>query len=140
MKYRPSTLGNSPAGQRVGSRWVVRLAIGTLAATAFVFSALLPTRAATRVSPSVLMAAAIRRVVPAYNQAAKTMRAQGQVEIEVTVDEEGNVKSAQAISGHALLRENAKAAASQWRFDAKKLSDPPGAVVGIIVFTFKLES
>jgi TonB family protein len=95
--------------------------------------------AAVRITTQKLTGAATRKVQPRYSTAAKNANAQGQVEVELTIDATGAIQSAQPVSGHQMLREDAKAAAMQWRFDAKKLSDPPADVIGILVFTFKAE-
>jgi TonB family protein len=92
--------------------------------------------AATRVSTGKLIAAATHKPMPRYDVADKRSGAQGQVEVEVTVGEDGLVKSARSISGNTMLRDPAKEAAMQWRFDSKKLSDSAGEVVGVLVFNF----
>jgi hypothetical protein len=56
-------------------------------------------------------------VAPAYPHVAKLARVMGKVELRVTLDRTtGAVTGATAISGHALLRPSATAAAAQWRF------------------------
>lgn len=99
-----------------------------------------PAGATTRVNTSLLMSAAISKVMPRYSAVAKGARVQGQVEVEVTINEAGKVQGARPVSGPEMLRDEAKNAALQWRFDAKKLSDPPGDVIGVLVFTFKLDN
>jgi TonB family protein len=53
---------------------------------------------------------------PPYPPAARAVLAQGDVEVAVEVDENGNVVAAQARSGHPLLRAAARAAAARWTF------------------------
>jgi protein TonB len=60
------------------------------------------------------------------------------VVVEVTVDEQGNVMSARAISGHPLLKEAAVAAARGWRFTPTLLTGTPVKVIGTITFNFNL--
>src|SRR3989442_5993217 len=64
-----------------------------------------------RKSGGVLQGSATRRVEPGYPPLAKAARVSGAVVVEVTIDEEGNVMSARAISGHPLLKDAALAAA-----------------------------
>jgi TonB family protein len=58
----------------------------------------------------------IRRVKPDYPEFARTTGVSGEVAVDVTIDDGGKVKSAQAISGHALLRGAAETAARSWKF------------------------
>ena len=65
-------------------------------------------------------------------------RTAGKVEVEVTVDENGKVMSAQATSGPATLRDAAVEAAKRARFTPTKLSGAPVKVIGLIVYNFTL--
>lgn len=75
---------------------------------------------------------------PAYSAAARAVRAQGKVDVQVTIDESGRVISARAASGHPLLREAAEIAAKRARFSPTTLSDVPVKVTGVIVYNFIL--
>ena len=75
---------------------------------------------------------AVRRVEPVYPPIAKAAKLDGAVVVEVTVDEEGNVISAQALAGHPLLRDAAVTAARDWKFKPKATR-----VVGTITFNFE---
>jgi protein TonB len=75
---------------------------------------------------------------PNYSAAAKAVRAQGQVIVQVTIDESGRVVSANAVSGHALLRADAERAARNARFSPTLLSDVPVKVTGVITYNFVL--
>jgi tetratricopeptide (TPR) repeat protein len=57
----------------------------------------------------------------------------------VTVDEEGDVMSARAISGHPLLRDSAIEAAQRWKFKPTLVSGVAVKVIGEISFNFSLE-
>lgn len=76
---------------------------------------------------------------PAYPASARAVRAQGAVNVQVIIDESGNVTSATAISGHALLRASAVSAARGARFSPTKLSGVPVKVSGIIIYNFVAE-
>ncbi|HEX8183247.1 MAG TPA: TonB family protein, partial [Blastocatellia bacterium] len=69
-----------------------------------------------RRSGDVLQNSAISRVSPVYPEAAKSARIAGPVTVEVTVDEEGNVIAARAISGPDQLKEAAVSAARGWKW------------------------
>jgi len=91
-----------------------------------------------RKSGGVLQGSATRRVEPVYPPLAKAARISGSVVIEVTADEEGNVISARAISGHPLLKDAAVSAAKRWRFTPTILSGVPVKVIGTLTFNFNL--
>ena len=75
---------------------------------------------------------------PVYSQAAKAIRASGDVSVQVMIDESGRVVSAKAVSGHTLLRAEAEKAARDAKFTPTVLSDQPVKVTGIIVYKFVL--
>jgi TonB family protein len=91
------------------------------------------------VSGGVLNGKAISLPQPVYPQVARTARASGTVVVQVTVDEQGNVISASAVSGHPLLRQSAVAAARQARFSPTKLGGVPVKVTGLINYKFVAE-
>jgi protein TonB len=92
-----------------------------------------------RKSGGVLQTSATNRVEPAYPPLAKAAGVSGAVVVEVTVDEQGDVISARAISGHPLLKDSAMAAARGWKFTPTQLSGSPVKVIGTITFNFSLD-
>lgn len=76
---------------------------------------------------------------PPYPAAARAVRAEGQVNVQVLIDENGNVVSASAISGHPLLRQAATSAARQAKFSPTTLSGQPVKVSGVIIYNFTLQ-
>ena len=97
-----------------------------------------PPRILKPVSSGVLNGKALSLPVPVYPQLAVRARTTGKVEVEVTVDENGKVISAQAISGPSALRDAAVDAAKHARFSPTKLSGAPVKVVGLINYNFTL--
>jgi TonB family protein len=93
-----------------------------------------------RVSSGVLEGSATRKVAPAYPPIAKAARAQGAVQVNVTIDENGNVTSADAVSGHPLLRDAAIEAAKQWQFKPTLLGGEAVKVQGLLTFNFTVQS
>jgi TonB family protein len=91
-----------------------------------------------RKSSSALQASAITRVEPDYPPQALASQISGRVFVEVTVDENGAVTSARALSGHALLRSAAVDAARGWTFTPTLLQGKPVKVLGSLTFTFTL--
>lgn len=90
------------------------------------------------VSGGVLAGSAINRVQPSYPPIAKAARAQGAVQVQITVNEGGDVAAAEVISGHPLLRDSALDAARQWQFKPTMLENRPVKVKGILTFNFTL--
>jgi TonB family protein len=91
------------------------------------------------ISGGVLNGKAISLPKPAYPAVARAARASGTVVVQVTVDEEGNVISARAVSGHPLLQASATSAARQAKFSPTKLAGQPVKVTGVITYNFVLE-
>ena len=90
------------------------------------------------VSGGVLNGTAINLPPPLYPDAAKRMRTQGVVSVDVILDETGKVVSANASSGPPILREAAVQAALRARFSPTKLSGQPVKVSGVINYKFAL--
>jgi TonB family protein len=92
--------------------------------------------AVINLSEEALRAAAIELPQPAYPQAAIAAQAEGNVEVQILVNEKGEVMNARAVSGDALLGEAAEAAARRARFTGAKLSAKPARIYGVINYTF----
>jgi len=90
------------------------------------------------VSGGVLNGTAVSLPPPVYPDAAKRMRTQGVVTVEVILDESGKVVSANAKDGPAILRDAAVQAAHKARFTPTKLSGQPVKVSGVIQYKFAL--
>jgi Ca-activated chloride channel family protein len=88
------------------------------------------------VSGGVLQGSATRKVQPAYPATARAARATGSVQVQITVNESGEVINAQVIGGHPLLRDAALQAAKQWRFKPTELSGKPVKTQGVLSFNF----
>lgn len=88
------------------------------------------------VSGGVVNGKATNLVKPPYPAAARAVRAAGTVNVQVTIDENGNVISASATSGHALLRQAAEQAARSSKFSPTLLSGQKVKVTGVIVYNF----
>jgi protein TonB len=88
------------------------------------------------ISGGVLNGKAVRLVTPPYPAIARSARAAGAVHVQVLIDENGNVVSAHAVSGHPLLQGAAVAAARASKFTPTKLSGQPVRVNGVIIYNF----
>ena len=98
-----------------------------------------PKPTTVRQPSTVLISHAISLPQPQYPQLAKQIRAQGSVNIQILVDEQGRVISAQAVNGHPLLLSAAKEAALRARFTPTMLSGQAVKVQGVITYNFVLQ-
>lgn len=89
-----------------------------------------------RKTAGVLEGSAIKRVEPVYPPLAKAARVTGSVVVELTIDEDGDVTAAHAVSGHPLLKDSAVAAARAWKFSPTELSGQRVKVNGTLTFNF----
>ena len=88
------------------------------------------------ISGGVLNGKAVHLVTPPYPAIARSAHASGSVQVQVLIDENGNVISAHAVSGHPLLQAAAVAAARASKFTPTKLSGQPVKVNGVIIYNF----
>lgn len=92
-----------------------------------------------KVSTGVLIAKVINMPKPAYPIIAKQARASGAVNVQILIDETGNVISAHAVNGHPMLIHAAEDAARRARFTPTLLSNQPVKVQGVITYNFILQ-
>ncbi|MDQ3666350.1 MAG: TonB family protein [Acidobacteriota bacterium] len=95
-----------------------------------------PTPRRAPISGGVLNGKAISLPKPAYPPIARQAHASGTVVVQVTIDENGNVISARAVSGHPLLQAVSVGAARGAKFSPTKLSGQPVKVTGVITYNF----
>jgi protein TonB len=95
-----------------------------------------PPKVPKTISKGVINGSATSLPKPPYPAAAKAVRASGAVNVQVKIDERGNVVSASAVSGHPLLQQAAVGAARQAKFAPTLLSGQAVSVTGVIVYNF----
>lgn len=88
------------------------------------------------IAAGVLKGKAIKLPTPLYPAKARLACAEGQVSVEVIINEEGRVISTRAVSGDNLLREAAETAAMGAVFIPTTLKGVPVKVSGIINYNF----
>lgn len=89
------------------------------------------------VSIGVANGRAVHLPKPPYPPHALSVGIEGEVAVQVTIDEKGNVISAKAAKGHPFLRTAAERAAINARFTPTLLSEVPVKVTGVIIYNFK---
>jgi len=82
-----------------------------VAALALMMAMTLPARAADE-------RAVKSRVSPVYPEVAKRMRIGGLVKVEATINAQGRVTGAKAVSGNRMLTTAAEDAVRQWKFES----------------------
>ncbi len=98
-----------------------------------------PTLATARVSQGVSQGLLIKRVQPNYPRAALAVHAHGAVQIEATIDKEGNVTNPKVLSGDPLLAPAALDAVRQWRYKPYYLDGEPVEIQTEITINFKAD-
>ena len=91
-----------------------------------------------KISQGVSQGLLIKRVQPRYPQNALSMRVQGAVQMEATINKEGNISNLKVISGDAVLARAATEAVKQWRYKPYYLNGEPVEIQTQITVNFKL--
>ncbi len=99
-------------------------------------SAQTPQAQVKQISGGVLNGKAATLAKPAYPAAAQAVGAEGAVNVRVNIDENGDVVSAEAVSGHPLLRAAGVAAVRESKFNPTFLQGQAVKVTGVIVYNF----
>jgi outer membrane biosynthesis protein TonB len=73
---------------------------------------------------------------PAYSAVARAAGAAGSVDVQILIETDGTVFSAEAVSGHPFLRQAARIAACGARFRPTLLEGKPVKVSGIVTYNF----
>jgi hypothetical protein len=76
--------------------------------------------------------------IPSYPHNAMSADVDGDVRVQVTIDETGNVSAAQALSGDRLLKTVCEAAALQAKFRIFRENDKPTTTSGELVYHFEI--
>lgn len=87
-------------------------------------------------SAGIVNGKAVNLVKPAYPDDARSDGASGTVNVQVVIDENGNVTFASAVSGHPLLRKAAAQAAIASKFAPFVIKQQKVRVMGIVVYNF----
>ncbi len=88
------------------------------------------------ISGGVLNGKALKLALPTYPAEARETKASGGVNVQVTIDEEGKIVSAKAVSGDPSLRAASEEAARNSKFAPTTLKGVPVKVTGVIYYNF----
>jgi TonB family protein len=79
-------------------------------------------------------------VTPVYSLVAQRANVEGKVTVEVELNEDGEVVSANATSGHQMLRGSAEDAAKRSKFKPALHNNRPIKAKGVILYNFSLRA
>jgi TonB family protein len=96
-----------------------------------------PALAVPKISQGVSQGLLIKRVEPRYPQSAFMGHTQGAVQIEATINKEGNVINPKVLSGDPVLARAALEAVRQWRYKPYYLDGAPVEIQTQITINFK---
>lgn len=91
-----------------------------------------------RVSQGVSQGLLIKRVNPVYPDEARHGRIQGQVVLQVEIDQNGDMRNVTLVSGHPLLAPAAIEAVKQWKYKPYLLEGQPVVVETQVTVNFTL--
>src|SRR6266850_1840190 len=97
-----------------------------------------PSMTTLKISQGVSQGLLIKRVQPRYPQNALSMRVQGAVQMEATINKEGNISNLKVISGDVVLARAATEAVKQWRYKPYYLNGEPVEIQTQITVNFRL--
>jgi TonB family protein len=92
----------------------------------------------TSLSKGVTAGNALTKVAPVYPPMARRMNASGAVQVAITINENGRVIEAKAISGHPALRPAAEEAARKWVFRPMRIDGKSMRQQDVLTFIFDL--
>ncbi len=96
-----------------------------------------PSLATLKISQGVSQGLLIKRVQPKYPPAALATHTQGSVQIDATINKEGNVTNLKVLSGDPVLAKAALDAVRQWRYKPYYLDGEPVEIETQITINFK---
>jgi protein TonB len=98
-----------------------------------------PVLARVKISQGVSQGLLIKRVQPKYPAGALATHAHGVVQIEATIDRQGNVVNPKVLSGDPMLAAAALAAVRQWRYKPYYLDGAPVEIQTQITINFRAD-
>jgi len=91
-----------------------------------------------RVATDDAMKAATKKTAPEYPPIAKQVKVGGKVQVDVTIDTEGNVETVKIVSGNAMLTPAVITAVKKWKFTPFTQDGAPTKAVASLEFDFRM--
>jgi protein TonB len=111
------------------SQWIRCALLVTVAAA-------LPAVAQEEITTANAMGRVVKKVAPAFPVAAKQLNVTGTQDVQITVDEQGNVVDAKVLKGNALFTQSSLAAVKEWKFTPLLKDGQPVKFTTIITFNY----
>ena len=92
---------------------------------------------AVRIPQPTAMSNVTSKVAPAYPPVARQLRLTGDVEVDVTIDEEGKVEDAKVVKGNAVFSAATVDAVKKWAFKPIQVQGKASKVLTTLTFSFK---
>jgi len=91
-----------------------------------------------RVSTNDAMKAVTKKTPPDYPPIARQLRISGKVQVDVTIDADGNVENVTLVSGNAMLTPSVIVAVKKWKFTPFTQDGAPTKAIAALEFDFKM--
>ncbi len=109
------------------NRWISRVA-GVIAVVLIAGS--IYGQGPKRFPTATIMAAATSKPQPEYPPLGRQLKLEAAVDVDITIDESGNVEKAETVKGNPIFAKAAETAAAKWKFTPFK--DDGGSAVKVI--------
>jgi len=94
--------------------------------------------AEVRVLADDALKAATKKAPPDYSPIARQLKITGKVEVDVTIDADGNVENVKIVSGNAMLTPSVVTAVKKWKFTPFTQDGAPTKATTQLQFDFKM--
>jgi TonB family protein len=91
-----------------------------------------------RVGTDDAMKAATKKAAPDYPPVAKQLKIGGRVQVDVTIDADGNVESVRIVTGNSMLTPSVVTAVKKWKFTPFTRDGAATKAVAALDFDFKM--
>jgi TonB family protein len=91
-----------------------------------------------RVATDDAMKAATKKTQPDYPPIAKQLKIAGHVQVDITIDAEGNVENVKVVSGNAMLTQSVIVAVKKWKFTPFTQDGAATKATAALEFDFKM--
>lgn len=98
--------------------------------------AVIPAAAQEEITTANALGRVVKKVAPAFPVAAKQLNVTGTQDVQITVDEQGNVIDAKVLKGNALFTQSTLAAVKEWKFTPLLKDGQPTKFTTIITFNY----
>lgn len=111
------------------SQWI-RCAVAAAIALA------LPAFGQQEITTANAMGRVVKKVAPTYPVAARQLSVTGSQDLQIVVDEQGNVIDAKVLKGNALFTQSSLAAVKEWKFTPLVKDGQPAKFTTVITFNY----